>query len=704
MLLHEMHVRELKMPDNSELHQFLQQIESEITDNARYVAEAGAGEFRENVFTELLSDELSESGVLESPVVCHYEGGKAAGSMKVNGYSVPEEDSRLDVFITIYSGPAEDIGTINAADIDSAFRKLERFLGKALDGLHSDLDPAGNPYQMAEQIHRLKGHIDRVCFYLFSNALLAQRKEKERKLDIFGLTATYEVWDLERFRRLRESGACYESLKVDFRTLPEGGLPCVILGTDLTGFQTCVSIFPGKLLYDLYDEYGARLLELNVRSYLQARGKVNAGILKTLREDPEDFFAYNNGITVVAEEIIFGNLKDGSHGIHELIGMQIVNGGHTTASIHRAAKDFQVDLSHVFVQGKITVVPSGRFHDVVPLISRFSNSQNKVTEADLSANHPFHIGIERASRREWAPDQRSMWFYERARGSYQTAKAREGNTPARKRQFEDRYPTSQKFSKEDLARFENTWLGLPHVVSRGGQKNFVYFMHELASYSDGWEPDADLFHRYVAKGILFREAQRIVRADQTITAYQINVVTYTLALLAEKTARRIDLDEIWRMQKVSPVISKTLASWAPEVHKRLPELATSQGKHIGESFKQEVCWEYIRIIDLKVPRELEAELVAIASGENGYQPTRKDGRPLTVHDQNNIARCMELTEKDWLAIAEWGKKTGILKEWQRGLVRSLAGYAAEHWSKIPTDKQAKHGARMIEAARTANIL
>src|SRR5205085_1772823 len=119
---------------------------------------------------------------------------------------------------------------------------------------------------------------------------------------------------------------------------------------------TCVAIFPGALLHELYDEHGSRLLELNVRSYLQAKGKINKGILETLRNDPADFMAYNNGITVVAERILFGPLANGREGIVELQGMQIVNGGQTTASIHRSAKEFEADLSKVFVQGKIVTV------------------------------------------------------------------------------------------------------------------------------------------------------------------------------------------------------------------------------------------------------------------------------------------------------------------------------------------------------------
>lgn len=691
------------MSDDTALGQFHQQLESEITESARDTS-GGVAEFRENVLTDLLAEELSSSGVLESPTICHFEGGKGAGSVKVNGYSVPEEDSRLDLFVTLYCGPQEDVSTINTADVDSAFRKAERFLAKAFDGLQDELDPAGNQFLMADYIRQLKGQVDRVCFHLFTNARLAQRREKTRKVKVLDLAATYEVWDLERFRRLRESGRSYESLVVDFREEAAGGLPCVILGKDQAGFQTCVTVFPGQLLSDLYDEYGARLLELNVRSYLQARGKVNAGILKTLRENPQDFMAYNNGITVVAETVVLQKLKDGTTGIAELRGMQIVNGGQTTASIHRAAKEFEADLSHVFVQGKVTVVDQARFQDLVPLISRFSNTQNRVTEADLSANHPFHIGMERVSRREWAPDQKTMWFYERARGSYQTAKARDGSTPAKRRQFEERYPSAQRFTKEDLAKFENTWRGLPHVVSRGGQKNFVYFMHELGTYAEGWEPSTDDYHHYIAKGILFKEAQRVVRADDRISAYQINVVAYTTALLAEKTARRLNLDKIWRLQQVSEATRETLASWAPVVFKHLPEFAAKQGRHIGESFKQQGCWDLIRSLDLQVPRELADELVAMDDGVMAARIAGTDSRPLSTGDHNNIARCMELGEKDWLAIAEWGQKTGTLAELERGIARTLAGYAAEKWTKVPSRKQAARGINMIEVARTAGVI
>jgi hypothetical protein len=699
------------MPDPSETLLFLREVESDITAEAQPAA-GSPGDFRESVFTRMLADELDSAGILESPVVCHCEGGKSSSLYKASGYSVPDEDSRLDLFVTVYlDSTTYDLPTINGSEIDTAFNKLERFLGRALDGLHTQLELAHDERHMAERIHQLQGKFDRVCFYLFTNARMAVRREKQRKTTVCSIPAVYEVWDIERLRRLRESGASYEALNVDLRSQPDGGLPCVRLDAEEDGFRTCVAIFPGTLLRDLYDEHGSRLLELNVRSYLQAKGKVNKGILETLRKDPSDFMAYNNGITVVAEKVVFNTLRNGREGISELHGMQIVNGGQTTASIHRASKDFEADLSKVFVQGKIVTVDPVRFNDVVPLISRYSNTQNKVTESDLGATHPFHIGLERVSRKEWSPDQTSKWFYERARGSYQTAKTREGFTEARLRDFEKKYPTHQRFTKEDLAKFENCWRALPYIVNRGNQKNFANFMTvlkvELGTLPDTWEPASEDFRRYVAKGILFRDVQQIVKADETITAYRINITAYTASLLADRTAQRINLDEIWRRQHMSDALANTARTWAPVVFKALQDFAQREATHIDNILKSQACWEHIRSIGLKLSPVVEQELISAVEATAGTPeinaiPARNEN--LTPQDQNNVSRCMQLSPQQWLKIVEWGSGVGGLKKWQCGIATTLASYAAQGWARPPSSKQAKHGAEMVENAKKAGIL
>lgn len=697
------------MTDQSGLRLFFGEVESDVT--AEVQPEAGnPANFREAAFTRLMADDLERAGILEEPVICHLERGRAAGAMKVSGYSVPDEDTRLDLFITLYEpGGQDEIPTLNASEVDSAFGKIERFLVQATKGLHEQLDPALPEYHMTERIRQLHGQIDRVNLLLFTNCRLAVRQEKKRRPKLDGVSFSHDIWDIERFRRLRESGAAYEALTVDLRTFPGGGLPCVRLESMDTGFRTCVAIFPGTLLHDLYDEHGSRLLELNVRSYLQAKGKINKGILETLRNDPQDFMAYNNGITVVAEEIVFGRLKDGQSGIHELKGMQIVNGGQTTASIHRAMKEFGADLGRVFIQGKIVTVDPARFNNVVPLISRYSNTQNKVSEPDLQANHPFHIGLERVSRREWSPDQSSRWFYERARGSYQTARTREGTTEARRRDFDKKNPAGQRVEKEDLARYENCWRGLAHIVNRGRQKNFTYFMtlvrDELGDLQDGWEPEPKDFHRYMARAILYRDVQRIVKSDPSITSYAINVTNYTVSMLAHRTGRRIDLDDIWKRQRISPALADLAAHWAPVLHNEFVEYAKRQQVHTDNTLKSQASWEHLLSLDLRIPDSVERELVSDAHpGSALVLSSHHKGVKLSGQDLNNVNRCTELNPAQWLAIVAWGKGTGKMEPWQLGIATTLASYAAQGWTRVPSPKQAKHGVTMIDAARVAGIL
>lgn len=699
------------MSDDTKLLTFLNDIENDIT--AEVQPNAGnPADFRELAFTRILADELEATGVLESPIVCHCEKGKSAAVFKVSGYGVPDEDSRLDLFLAIYcAGPHSEVPTLNASDIDTSFNKLERFLGRALNGFHEELEPALPERYMFERIYQLRGKFDRVNFFLFTNSRLAVRREKQRKTQVHGVSAIYEVWDIERFRRLRESGIGYEALNVDLRAQPDGGLRCVRLDSKDEGYCTCVAIFPGSLLRDLYDEHGARLLELNVRSYLQAKGKINIGILNTLRKDPMDFMAYNNGITVVAEKITFGNLRDGTKGIMELHGMQIVNGGQTTASIHRAAKDFESDLSKVYVQGKIVTVDSTRFNVVVPLISRYANSQNKVTDTDLQANHRFHVGLDLVCKREWTPDQKSKWFYERARGSYQTARNREATTEGLKRKFDKEYPCSQRFTKEDLAKYCNCWRGLPYVVNRGGQKNFTEFMafikDELGELPENWVPTSEDFKQNIAKAILYRDVQSIVKDDVSITAYRVNVTNYVVSLLAEKTARRIDLDSIWKLQEISPSLAQTARLWVPVIFKALLAYAKSKTIHIDNILKSQATWEHMLSLDLQISRANENELLQSPARGDGL--LRKDatfvnGKALSSQDHNNVARCVELDAVKWLAAVNWARQSGEFNDLTINVAATLAGYATQGWTRMPSPKQAKHGAAIIEAARTAGIL
>lgn len=459
-------------------------------------------------------------------------------------------------------------------------------------------------------------------------------------------------------------------------------------------YVTYLAIIPGKTLVELYGKYGPRLLERNVRSFLQVRGNVNKGIRKTIIDEPHMFLAYNNGLSATAEkvEIISSN---GIYGIKWARDFQIVNGGQTTASIYHAYRKDKADVSNIYVQVKLTVLKdASRIDTFVPKISLYANSQNKVNAADFSANNPFHIKLEELSRTVWAPAPPGMqlqtrWYYERARGQYLDEKGGEG-TLARKKAFEAINPTRQKFTKTDLAKFENTWNQLPHVVSRGAEKNFIEFMALLQERGE-FQPDRKYYEHLVAKAILFRQAEKLVQKQQ-YGGYRANIVTYALALISHKTSQRIDLDRIWKEQSISPVLMDTIIEASEIVHRHITN--PPGGRNITEWCKKEQCWEDLFALNLKLPDELEKELISIDGRERTEIDRGIDSSD--DEDRKKISEVMKVPADTWFRIARWAKETGNLQPWQRSLSFSLGNLAKR--GRETSRKQAVQALRILEEA------
>jgi hypothetical protein len=670
----------------SEIESFHQQLMAdviaEVQGSGGGSSDGKSSTFKEDAFTRIVMEDLEIAGVLESPVACYLGNMSARQPYRINGYGFSDDETRLDLLITDLHDEST-VQKLNAADVDRCFRQALRFLELALDRGPDILDPGHVlEHGMLREIHDKKAQFDRVQVILVTNALNVQRKEKARREQVGEHQVVHDIWDLERLRRFRSSGSTHEPIVVDFSDLAGGGICCVPVSDEHLGYKTCVAIFPGEVLYRLYDEYGARLLELNVRSYLQAKGKVNREILETLLQRPQQFLAYNNGITVVGERI---EVCDDGGLITSIQGLQIVNGGQTTASIHRARKEHSADLTHVFVQAKITEVPSDQFETMVPEISRLSNTQNKVSVVDLGANHAYHVGIERVARRTWVPGEQSMWFYERARGTYQTERNRSGGKGAKCAAFDRKFPVSQRITKEDLARYGNTWLRLPHLVSKGGQKNFERYMTSVGKRDKGWEPTQEEYKTIIGQAILFKQAQECAKR-LGIRAYGINVVTYTIALLSEKTFGRVNMSKLWDRQALTPALRDQISAWLPRVAQLI--VKSAEDRNVGEWFKTEGCWAHLRhdASAWEVSAELAAELVPV--------DVATESSPVGV--QNSIARCLQTDAQTWMQIQVWGNEMNSLAFWQQGIVNTLGGYAAQGWSRKPSAKQAAQAVKILE--------
>ncbi len=565
-------------------------------------------QLREDAFTEAVLERLAEHNDVTGAEVCfhHARGRGAMPAAKLNGWALSGDGATLDLFVTLYHGEGS-LENVPRSEVNDHFKRLRGFLRRAREGFHTKLEESDDVFEAARRIHEAADTLTTVrLFFLTDGVVKATELEEET---VPGLELRYELWDAEKLSRLRVGQR--EVIELNFVRDFGGAVPCIATKDGTGEYSTFLAFLPAKLLAEIYGKHGQRLLERNVRAFLQAKGKVNKGLQQTLREEPHRFLAYNNGLCCTAAEV---RLDEGQNGHAQLLWVkdfQIVNGGQTTASIFHALRKEKTDISQVQVQVKLTVLTDPvKVLEIVPLISRYANSQNKVNAADFSANGKFHLHLEQLSRTVWTPptsglDRGTHWYYERARGSYLDDKARQG-TPARMRDWAAQNPPERKFTKTDLAKYEHSWLGLPHLVCRGAEKNFIALAER---HEDEGEPVVDLncFTQLVAKAVLFRSAEKVFSALE-LEGYRANAVAYAVAGLAERSGHRINLDRIWMEQRVSPSTLKALEAACAAAH---AHLVSAEG-NIGEWSKKQDCWEAFRGQAIALPAGWENEWAAQA--------------------------------------------------------------------------------------------
>lgn len=641
----------------------------------------------DDFLTAVMLEYLEEAGEVTDPVICPFRD----RGLQMNAYAFSEDFESVDIFVSIYSD-TEMPRSVSQTDIDSAIKRAIQLYHRAVNDLYTSFQRDNDTYEFAISVFQNKSNIKNVRICALTNGLVKPIALKN--ITISGAEVSFALWDIDRLYRCVTSGKMRETIEIDFEEKFQTTIPCIENSTS-NKYSVYLAIINGELLAALYSEFRDRLLEKNVRSFLQVKGGVNKGIRDTLRDEPDMFLAYNNGISVTAESVEIVRDENGKPSIKRIRDMQIVNGGQTTASIFNAWNDKKlgVDLSKVFVQMKLSVIGSAEDMDViVPRISTFANTQNKIQVADFSANDPFHRRIEELSRTIWAPAQGGMkpqnWFYERARGQYADMLTRE-STPKRKKEYKETHPL---FTKTDLAKYENTWDQLPYQVSEGAQKNFHKFMLRLKERK-GFVPDEAYYRNLIAKAILFRRTEKLVQQQQ-YGGYRANIVTYTLAFLSHKTAQRIDLERIWKEQGLTPALEAEIVAISRFVQKLI--VNPPGGANVSEWCKKEKCWSLIRDYSYDLSSALESELVSVARPSAVTAPAPVSIDSLTEEEQALIDEVAAVPAETWFALSRWAKETKNFQPWQRSLLFSVGSLIGR--GQKPSIKQATHAIKAYKAA------
>jgi hypothetical protein len=619
-------------------------------------------------------------------------------SWEIAGWSFPASDdedlSVIDILAVHYVGSAEP-EAVGADDLRRRFELAVNFISAMLEGRVAEVEALADAAELGRTIYDRRGRLRRIVVHLATDGQTQRLKhiDSERIGDI---EVACSIWDIERLSRL--SDPKQEEIDIDVPSLNEGrGLPCLRVPEEDPAYEAYLCVVPGALLYHAYEQYGQRLLELNVRAFLSATGKVNKGIRDTIREQPDRFFAYNNGLALTARHVEVRADGHGQSEIVRIVGLQVVNGGQTTASLHRAWKlDGAVEhVRKVHVQGKLTVITTpeedlDQFTEIVRSISKFANSQNAVKDDDLEANQPWHVAFEKLSRSVWVPDAQSQWYYERSRGSYSTAKMRAATTRARKLEFERRWPRAQLITKTDLAKCWNAWTQRPEVVSLGGQKNFRQFMASLDDQVRRPRLDEDEFKRTVGRVILFRDVNRILNGlkDQ-IPAYRANVAAYLVAYLSFRMTGNFDFMRLWEKQSVPVQVKDLIRDWAEPVYQYI--IGSADGRNVTEWCKKPDCWNGLRALNLRT----EMDLTRFSGPVTSSAPAGL----VDVDDASAISECMRLTVAEWERMIAWAMRAKQIHPAVRGIASTLRMYALDNWTRTPSVKQARSAVRLIQRWR-----
>lgn len=629
-------------------------------------AEAAAtGEGSCATFVSNMADYLIDVEVLTDFLPSFYVGtGKGNKKYRIDGYVFDEYDFTMNLIIADYDGIESRV--LAKTGINQSISRISYFIDQAYNSqLYKEIEMSTPCSDLIDLLRSNKERIRKYRLLIFTDAELSSSIKSVENFEIEGVQAECQVWDIDRLFRVCSSDTGRQTIEIDFREHVPGGIPCLEANSSSSEYKSYLCIIPGCVLADIYDKYGSQLLEGNVRSFLSTKVSVNKKIRETIMKCPTMFFAFNNGVSATALNVEIENSKNGNF-ITKVSDFQIINGGQTTASLSNTRHKDKKNLEGIFVQMKLTKIgemDEDRSTDLIRNISRSSNSQNKVSDADFFATHPFHVRMEQFSRRIFAPavdgaQYETKWFYERARGQYLQAQMR--MTASKKKQFMLQNPKEKVITKTDLAKVRNTWSGYPYIVSKGAQTNFMKFA-ELVD--EAWsENDMSFNERYylesIALTILFRHSERLIPKQAWYEqGYRANIVTYSIALLHELISKQykdktLDLMIIWNKQEIPKILSEILEVITEKVYNKItdPKRLTI---NVTQWCKREECWKSIKCMEIQLPIKIETLLIDKIEAKVAEKEAKEDQKLVSgAEAQMNVLKYSAL---QWKSVLEFGR-------------------------------------------------
>lgn len=669
-----------------------------------------AAEFKDQMF-----DLLREVGEFTEPTAFWVgKEGKGRRLMRLDGYFIDEVDGSLVLIICDFVD-SNDIINLTNTQIDTLSKQVMNFVDESYCGdISKYYDDADETIKLAKHLKvRLLNNstsyndILKIKIYILSNKKLSDAVKRLKQGTFNNIPVELNIWTIDRFYET-ESRNDNEPILIDLRKdFCSQGIPCVKanVGNGL-GFEAYMAVVPGKLLADIYTEYGSRVLEGNVRAFLGTSGRksVNSGIKRTIKVNPDKFFIYNNGIATTAANVDVEE-HNGQFLITKIEDLQIINGGQTTASLAAAALKKIVEdncrLDGIFVPMKLTVIEDResvdddgiRLYDkMVQDISRFANTQNPVKAADFFSNSPYHILMEKMSKRYFAPPANGSpiptgWYYERARKKYNQEQIK--MTPSEIKKFQTKFPKKQVVDKTLLAKCVYCVECKPNIVARGA--NWV--MKDFgALIEEAYKKDTSIFNEFyfkkcISSVIMFKEVDSIVAKAEWYPkgGYKLNIVPYSIAKIFAHIPKgySVDWKRIWNKQTLYPSMIREFEYVTKLTNDFINQ---SGGMIVTEYCKQLSTWEKYRDMSYDLSREFILDLIDINEVKDEQSRAKKDQRfSDNIDAEIEVAR---LGPTYWRHLILEGTKRNLLNNKEISLLKVAASLDTAR-PMMPSTAQAK---------------
>lgn len=698
---------------------------------------------------------LEDFDEVQSPQKVGFGDKRCSGQhvMRIDAYAFDETDHSLELFINDFQDTYET-ENLTGSKVDELYWRMYYFLDEVCNGkITNYFDDSDDALKIAALIKRRMNAIGddpeqilKIRMFILTNKELStdilnrnlletkirktkgsktvKSTKKIKKADFNGKPLEINIWNLERFYE-KEKSFSSDPIVIDFRNdYSCDGIPCIKgnIGENL-GYEAYIAIIPGKLLSEIYIEHGSKVLEGNVRAFLGTSGSksVNSGIRRTINTEPDKFFTYNNGIATTAADVETEE-KDGQLYITKIVDLQIINGGQTTASLAEAVlKKTNPELNGIFVPMKLTVIDDRetenedgvRFYDqMVQNIAKYANSQNKVTAADLFSNDPFHIWMEKMSKKIFAPaihySVPTGWYYERSRKRYEQEQFKLKSETDRKR-FRAKYPKDQLITKEQLGMYLTTIKEQPNIVAKG--KNFVIKEFNTIISQD-YKTNKGCFNEFYFKkcicaAIIYRTVDNYLESHKDSAkrptgfwykagGYKLDIVPYSIAKIIHSipAGYTIDWNYIWNRQDLSPAFMHEI-----EIVTKMTNdfICDSHGVIVTEYCKRPETWVAYRDNVRYTPSEkFLSELMPESITKELEVASQKDQKD--TNDLNYVTEIIKLGAGYWQRLLEEGTSRAALGYVEQNTLRQAVDFAYK--GNIPCSASGKVPARTMALAKS----